>query len=62
LAPFIRSVLNPIVQNNRQKKIRYTFDVCDCDEIFDNLVLEKRIRIPAYRVISSSKELGKYAY
>jgi hypothetical protein len=60
--PFVCSALNWIVQNNSQKKIRYTFDVCDCDEIFDILVLEKRIRIPANRVISSSKELGKCAY
>jgi hypothetical protein len=59
---FICSILNPIVQNNRQKKIRYTFDVCDCDEIFDILVLEKRIRIHDDCVISSSKELGKCVY
>jgi hypothetical protein len=43
-------------------KIRYTFDIFNSDEIFDILVLEKRIRIHVDRVISSSKELGKYAY
>jgi hypothetical protein len=56
------SALYPVAQNNRQNKIRYTFDISNCDEIFDILVLEKRIRIHADRVISSSKELGKCAY
>jgi hypothetical protein len=59
---FIFSLLNLVVQNNKQKKIRYTFDVSNCDEIFDILVLEKRIRIHVDHVISSSKELGKCAY
>jgi hypothetical protein len=62
LASFVCSALNPVMQNNRQNKIRYTFDISNCDEIFDILVLEKRIRIPAASVISSSKELGKCAY
>jgi hypothetical protein len=60
--PFVSSALNLVVQNNRQNKIRYTFDISNCDEIFDILVLEKRIRIPTDCVISSSKELGKCAY
>jgi hypothetical protein len=42
LAPFICSVVNPVVQNNRQNKIRYTFDIFNCDEIFDILVLKKK--------------------
>jgi hypothetical protein len=62
LAQFICSALNLVVQNNQQNKIRYTFDISNCDKIFDILVLEKRIRICADRVISSSKELGKCAY
>jgi hypothetical protein len=62
LASFICSALNSVVQNNWQKKIRYTFDIFYCDEIFDSLVLEKRIRILADRIISSSKKLGKYPY
>jgi hypothetical protein len=61
-APFICSALNPLVQNNRQNKIRYTFEISNCDEIFDILVLEKRIRIHVDRVISSSKELENCAY
>jgi hypothetical protein len=60
--PFICSALKPVVQNNQRNKIRYTFDISNCDEIFDVLVLEKRIRIPPNCVISSSKELGKCAY
>jgi hypothetical protein len=56
-ASFICSVLNPVAQNNRQNKINYTFDISSCDEIFDILVLEKRVRIPNDHVISSSKEL-----
>jgi hypothetical protein len=40
-ASFISLALDPIVQNNWQNKIRYTFDVSNCDEIFDILVLEK---------------------
>jgi hypothetical protein len=60
--PFVCSVLYLVVQNNRQNKIRYTFDISNCDEIFDILVLDKRIRIHVYCDISSSKELGKCAY
>jgi hypothetical protein len=60
--PFICSTLNLVVQNNRQNKIRYTFDNSNCDGIFDILVLEKRIRISADRGISSSKELEKCTY
>jgi hypothetical protein len=60
--PFVCLALNLVVQNNRQNKIRYTFDISNYDEIFDILVLEKRIRIPVDYVISSSKELGKCAY
>jgi hypothetical protein len=62
LAPFVCSTLNPVVQNYWQNKIRYTFEISNCGEIFDILVLEKRIRIPVECVISSSKELGKCAY
>jgi hypothetical protein len=61
-APFICPAINPVIQNNQQNKIRYTFDISNCDEIFDILVLEKRIRISANHVISSSKELRKCAY
>jgi hypothetical protein len=60
--PFICSALYPVAQNNRKNKIRYIFDISNCDEIFDILVLEKRIRIPVDRDISSSKGLGKCAY
>jgi hypothetical protein len=59
LAPFICSALNLVIQIDQQNKIRYTFEISNCDEIFDILVLEKRIRIPANHVISS---LGKCAY
>jgi hypothetical protein len=62
LASFVCSAINPVVQNNRQNKIRYTFDITNYDKIFDILVLEKRIRIPTNHVVSSSKELGKCAY
>jgi hypothetical protein len=59
---FVCSALNPVIQNNRQNKIKYTFDISNCDEIFDILILEKRIRIPTNCVILSYKELGKCAY
>jgi hypothetical protein len=61
-APFVCSALNLVIQNYRQNKIRYAFDISNCVEIFDILVLEKIITIPADRVISSSKELGTCAY
>jgi hypothetical protein len=61
-ASFVCLALNLVVQNNRQNKIRCTFDISNCDEIFDILVLEKRIRILGDHVISSSKKLGKCAY
>jgi hypothetical protein len=60
-ASFVYSTLNPVVQNNQQNKIRYTFDISNCDEIFNILVLRKN-RIHVDCVISSSKELGKCAY
>jgi hypothetical protein len=50
--PFICSALDPIVQNNQQNKIRYTFDIYNCVENFDILVLKKRIRIPTDHVTS----------
>jgi hypothetical protein len=40
-ASFVCSALNPVVQNNRQNKIRYTCDISNCVEIFDILELEK---------------------
>jgi hypothetical protein len=46
-ASFVCSALNLVVQINQQNKIRHTFDISNCDEIFDILVLEKRIRISA---------------
>jgi hypothetical protein len=52
-ASFVCLALNLVVQNNWQNKIRYTFDISNYDEIFDVLVLEKRIRIPVDPVISS---------
>jgi hypothetical protein len=39
--PFVCSALNPVVQINWQTKIRCTFEISNCDEIFDILVLEK---------------------
>jgi hypothetical protein len=62
LTSFVCSTLNAVVQNNRQNKIRYTFDISNCDKIFDILVFEKRTIIPADRVISSSTELEKCVY
>jgi hypothetical protein len=56
---FTCSALNLVIQINRQNKISYTFKNFICDEIFDILILKKRIRIPTDRVISS---LGKCAY
>jgi hypothetical protein len=61
-APFVCSALYLVTQNKRHNKIRYTFDISNCNEIFDILVLEKRIRISTDRVVSSYKELGKCAY
>jgi hypothetical protein len=60
-APFVCSALDQVSQKNQQKKIRYTFDISNYDEIFYILVLEKIIRIHVDCVISSSKELEKIA-
>jgi hypothetical protein len=57
--PFVCSALNLAVQINRQNKIRYIFEISNCKEIFDILVLKKRIRISTDCVILS---LGKCAY
>jgi hypothetical protein len=57
LAPFICLALNPVVQNNWQNKIRYTFDISNCDEIFDILVLQKKLE---FLLIMSYHHLKSY--
>jgi hypothetical protein len=38
---------------SQQDEIRYTFDIANCDRIFDYLLQEKQINLPSNHVIPS---------
>nr|AAM74447.1 Putative retroelement [Oryza sativa Japonica Group] len=47
---------------NSGKEERYNFDITKDDKIFDLLLREKQIQIPAGYIIPSAEELGKRSY
>nr|AAM14675.1 Putative retrotransposon polyprotein [Oryza sativa Japonica Group]AAN04925.1 Putative retrotransposon polyprotein [Oryza sativa Japonica Group]AAP52165.1 retrotransposon protein, putative, unclassified [Oryza sativa Japonica Group] len=47
---------------NSGKEERYDFDITKADKIFDLLVREKQIQLPAGHTIPSAEELGKKRY
>nr|AAT01354.1 hypothetical protein [Oryza sativa Japonica Group] len=47
---------------NSRKEERYDFDITKADKIFDLLLREKQIQLPAGHTIPSAKELGKKRY
>jgi hypothetical protein len=50
--PFVCSSLKP-ASKSQQDEIRYTFDIANCDRIFDYLLQEKQINLPSNHVIPS---------
>ncbi len=44
------------------KEERYDFDITKADKIFDFLLREKQIQLPAGHIIPSAEELGKKRY
>jgi hypothetical protein len=44
------------------RKKRYNFDIIKVDKIFDLLLREKQIQLPAGHIIPSAEELGKRRY
>jgi hypothetical protein len=47
---------------NSRKEERYDFDITKADKIFDLLLREKQIQLPAGHTIPSAEELGKKRY
>src|SRR5512139_1080204 len=47
---------------NAGKDERYDFDITKVDKIFDLLLREKQIQLPAGHIIPSAEELGKKRY
>ena len=45
-----------------RKEERYEFDITKADKIFDLLLREKQIQLPAGHTIPSAEELGKKRY
>jgi hypothetical protein len=50
--PFVCSSLK-LASKSQQDEIRYTFDIANCDRIFDYLLQEKQINLPSNHVIPS---------
>ena len=44
------------------KEEKYDFDITKADKIFDLLLREKQIQLPAGHIIPSAEELGKMKY
>jgi hypothetical protein len=57
--PFVCSSLKS-ASKSRQDEMRYTFNVANCDRIFDYLLQEKQIKLPSGHVIPLSEQLKKY--
>jgi hypothetical protein len=57
--PFVCSSLKS-ASKSRQDEMCYTFDVANCDRIFDYLLQEKQIKLPSVHVIPLSEQLKKY--
>jgi hypothetical protein len=51
-----------LASKSHQDEMRYTFDIANCDRIFDYLLQEKQIKLPINHVIPSPEQLKKLAY
>ena len=52
--PFVCSALRPSPQKHRLEKIKYTFDLTLCDELFDILLEKNLIKPLDHKVLMSS--------
>jgi hypothetical protein len=59
--PFMCSSLKA-ASKSRQDEIRNTFDIANCDRIFDYLLQEKQIKLPSGHIMPSPEQLKKHAY
>jgi hypothetical protein len=60
--PFVCSTLKPFIPKNRLKKIKYTFDLMLCDDIFEVLLKHTVIKLPVHKVIPSPHDLEGQVY
>jgi hypothetical protein len=60
--PFVCSTLKPFIPKNRLKKIKYTFDLTLCDNIFEVLLKYIVIKLPGHKVILSPRDLEGWVY
>jgi hypothetical protein len=60
--PLVCSSLKPFIPKNRLKKIKYTFDLMLCDDIFKVLLKHTVIKIPGHKAIPSPHDLEGRVY
>jgi hypothetical protein len=60
--PFDCISLKPFTPKNRLKKIKYTFDLTLCDDIFDILLWYNIIKLSGHKVIPSLQDLEGRVY
>jgi hypothetical protein len=60
--PFVCSSLKPFIPKNRLKKIKYTFDLTLCDNIFEVLLKHTVIKLPSHKIMSSPLDLEGRVY
>jgi hypothetical protein len=60
--PFACIALKSFIPKNRLKKIKYTFDLTLCDDIFEVLLKHTVIKLPSHKVIPSPHDLEGRVY
>jgi hypothetical protein len=60
--PFVCSALMSFIPKNQLKKIKYTFDLALCDDIFEALLKHTIIKHPGHKVIPSPHNLEGRVY
>jgi hypothetical protein len=60
--PFVCSALKPLIPKNQLKKIKYTFDLMLCDDIFEVLLKHIFIKLPSHKVIPMPHDLEGQVY
>ena len=60
--PFICSALKPSPQKHQLEKIKYTFDLILCDELFDILLEQNFIKSFDHKVLMSSLDAKEQGY
>ena len=60
--PFVCSALKPSPQKHQLEKIKYTFDLILCEELFDILLEQNFIKPLAHKVLISSLDAKEQEY